>query len=403
MTQRIVVIGAGFAGVFSALAAARLRDLQGVSPRKLEITVIAPEPSMTVRPRLYEVAPAEMYAPLGELFRATDIRFVPGSVETIESATGLVRVSAMDGSQRELAYDRLILAAGSRLANPPIPGLADFAFSVDRRDEADALDRHLRALASRPYSVERNTAVIAGGGFTGIETATEFPMRMREALGPDAPIRVILVERNDAIGPDLGPGPRPVIEQALDSLGVERRLGVGVTSLDAHGTTLSNGEHIRSATVVWTAGVRATTLTEQVPSQRDKQGRLVVDADLRVPGAPHIFAAGDAANAATDGEGNRTLMSCQHAIPLGKSAGHNAVADLLGLPTQPYAQPEYGTCLDLGPWGAVVTTGWNRVIKTIGPEAKAMKRQINRIWIYPPKPDRTEAFAAAEPGIYGVL
>ncbi|WGF90201.1 NAD(P)/FAD-dependent oxidoreductase [Marinivivus vitaminiproducens] len=403
MTQRIVVIGAGFAGVFSALSAARLRDLQGLSPGELEIVVVAPEPLMTVRPRLYETTPGEMYAPLEELFRATEINFVAGSVETIDSATNRVVVATADGARRELAYDRLVLAAGSRLARPPIPGLADFAFSVDRRDEADALDRHLRELVSRPSSAERNTAVIAGGGFTGIETATEFPARMREVLGPDAPIRVILVERNSAVGPDLGPGPRPVIEAALDSLGVERRLGAGVSSLDVHGATLSNGEHIRSATVVWTAGVRATTLTEQVPSQRDKQGRLLVDADLRVPGTPRIFAAGDAANAATDDEGNRTLMSCQHAIPLGKSAGHNAVADLLNLPTKPYTQPEYGTCLDLGPWGAVVTTGWNRVIKTTGTEAKAMKRQINRVWIYPPKADRAHAFAAAEPGIYGVL
>lgn len=403
MAQRIIVIGSGFAGVFSALSAARLRDLQGVSPSDLEITVVAPEPLMTVRPRLYETTPAEMYAPLEDLFGATDIRYVQGSVTTIDDANSRILLTATDGTQRELGYERLILAAGSRLSRPPIPGLADYAFSVDRRDEADALDRHLRALASRPSSPERDTAVIAGGGFTGIETATEFPARMREILGTDAPIRVILVERNEAIGPDLGPGPRPVIEQALDSLGVERRLGAGVSSLDAEGATLSNGEHIRSATVIWTAGVRATMLTEQVPSERDKQGRLFVDADLRVPGAPHIFAAGDAANAATDDVGNRTLMSCQHAIPLGKCAGNNAVADLLGLPTKPYAQPEYGTCLDLGPWGAVVTTGWDRVIKTTGADAKAMKRQINRVWIYPPKADRAEAFAAAEPGVYGVL
>ncbi|HVJ40380.1 MAG TPA: NAD(P)/FAD-dependent oxidoreductase [Dongiaceae bacterium] len=403
MTKRIVIIGAGFAGMFSALSAARLRDIQGVSPADLEIAVVAPEPVMTVRPRLYENAPAEMVAPLGELFQSTDVRFVHGSVETIDCAGDRIVLTAPDGTPSELSYDRLILAAGSRLARPPLPGLADFAFSVDRRDEAAALDRHVRALASRPASAERDTVVIAGGGFTGIETAAEFPAKLRDVLGPEAAVRVIIVERNDAIGPDLGPGPRPVIEEALKHLGIESRLGVSVAAVDAHGVTLADGERIESATVVWTGGVRATTLTEQVPSERDRQGRLLVDSDLRVPGAPRIFATGDAANAATDDAGNRTLMSCQHALPLGKSAGNNAAADLLGLPTMPYAQSAYGTCLDLGPWGAVVTQGWNRVVQMTGAEAKAMKRQINSVWIYPPKADRAEAFAAAEPGKFAVV
>lgn len=403
MTKHIIIIGTGFAGVFSALSAARLRDIQGVSPSDLEITVIAPQPMMTVRPRLYESAPAQMAAPLDELFRATDVRFVHGCVETIDSAADRIGVAMPDGRRVEFAYDRLILAAGSRVARPPLPGLADFAFSVDQRDEAAALDRHLHALAARPPSAERDTVVVAGGGFTGIETATEMPARLREVLGPDAAPRVIIVERYDAIGPDLGPGPRPVIEEALDALGVERRLGVSVTAIDAHGVTLASGERIASATVVWTAGVRATTLTEHVPSERDKQGRLIVDRDLRVPGAPHIFATGDAASAATDDQGNRTMMSCQHAMPMGKSSGNNAAADLLGLPLRPYAQPEYGVCLDLGSWGAVVAQGWDRIVKMSGADAKVLKQQINQMWIYPPKADRAEAFAAAEPGTYGLV
>ncbi|MEJ0015570.1 MAG: FAD-dependent oxidoreductase [Acetobacteraceae bacterium] len=403
MAKRIVIIGAGFAGMFSALSAARLRDQQGVSSDALEIIVVAPEAALTVRPRLYETEPDAMVAPLGELFRATDIRFIAGVVETIDSAADRIVVTAPDGTRSELGYDRLIIAAGSRVARPPLPGLADFAFSVDRRDEAAALDRHVQALAERPASAERDTVVIAGGGFTGIETAAEFPVRLRKVLGADAAVRVIVVERNEAIGPDLGPGPRPVIEQALDALGVERRMGVAVAAVDPHGVTLGDGTRIDSVTVVWTGGVGATPITRQVPSERDRQGRLLVDGDLRVPGAPHIFAAGDAANAATDDKGNRTLMSCQHALPMGRSAGNNAAADLLGVPTLPYAQEPYGTCLDLGPWGAVVTQGWERVIQLTGAEAKAMKRQINTVWIYPPKADRAEAFAAAEPGRFATV
>ena len=82
---------------------------------------------------------------------------------------------------------------------------------------------------------------------------------------------------------------------------------------------------------------------------------------------------------------------------LGKFAGHNAAADLLGLPTQPYQQPRYVTCLDLGPWGAVLTEGWDRQVRLKGADAKNIKRHINGTLIYPPPADRAEALAAADP------
>ncbi len=101
--------------------------------------------------------------------------------------------------------------------------------------------------------------------------------------------------------------------------------------------------------------------------------------------------------AATDDDGNTALMCCQHALSLGRVAGHNAAAELLGLPTVRYSQPEYVTCLDLGPWGAVYTEGWERQVKLVREEAKSLKRRINTEWIYPPKADREAALAAADP------
>src|SRR5690606_5164392 len=102
--------------------------------------------------------------------------------------------------------------------------------------------------------------------------------------------------------PDMGTDARPVIDEALRKLGVETRLGVGVTSLDESGITLSSGEHIETATVIWAAGMRAAPLTAQIPAERDNFGRLLVDRDLRVPGVPGVFATGDAARAACDDE-----------------------------------------------------------------------------------------------------
>ena len=122
---------------------------------------------------------------------------------------------------------------------------------------------------------------------------------------------------------------------------------------------------------------------------------MAVECD-RVVEVPTIFAAGDTANAATDDLGHRALMSCQHANRLGASAGFNAAADLLGVPLEPYRQKNYVTCLDLGPSDAVFTRGWDSKVEMSGDKAKAMKREINTQWIYPPRANRPDAFKASE-------
>lgn len=395
MSKRILIVGAGFAGMWSALSAARLIDEAGRAD--VEVTLIAPDPHLHVRPRLYEEGPENMKAPLTEIFDTVGVKFVQGTVGQIHTDRREVAGRDTQGRAFTMAYDRLVLATGSKLFRPEIAGLAEHAFSVDQIDEAAALETHIRSLAQQPDTPARNTIVVAGGGFTGIETAAEMPARLRAVLGEDTQVRVVVVERNEAIGPDLGPGPRPVIETALRDLGVTWLLGQGVTAVDANGVTTADGTRIESKTVIWTAGVRASALTAQIPAQRDAAGRLYVDSNLAVEAVPGVYATGDVASAATDDEGNRTLMSCQHAMNLGRSAGHNAAADLLGLETIAYSQPKYVTCLDLGPWGAVYTEGWEREVKMSGQEAKQLKQRINTEWIYPPRADRDEVLAAADP------
>jgi NADH dehydrogenase len=395
MSKHILVVGAGFAGMWSALSAARLIDQHGRTD--IEVVLIAPEPHLHVRPRLYEENAAGMKAPLLDIFASTGVRFIQGTVERIHVERNEVDVLGADGTPSSLNYDRLVLATGSRLFRPQIPGLAQHAFSVDQVDEAATLEAHIKALATQPDTPARNTVVVAGGGFTGIETAAEMPARLRAALGADAKVRVIIVERNKEIGPDLGAGPRPLIVEALESLGVQWRLGAAVTSVDANGLSTSDGERIEASTVIWTAGVRASALTAQIPAERDALGRLHVDRNLRVLGVDTVYATGDVAYAATDDEGNHAMMSCQHAMNLGRSAGHNVAADLLGDAPIPYSQPKYVTCLDLGPWGAVYTEGWEREVKMSGAQAKQLKTRINTEWIYPPSAERAEAFAAADP------
>lgn len=396
MTQNIIIAGSGFAGVWAALSAARAVSMAG-KDEAVAITVVSPEASLHIRPRLYETAFDEMAPDVGPLLAAVGVRHVAGRVEAIDAAARQVTVHGNDGGTATLPYDRFVLATGSSLFMPDVPGLKEHAFNVDQLASARALHAHLTSLASQPDTPARNTIVIAGGGFTGIETAAEMPVRLQGILGPDAKVRVVVLERAPAIGWDLGPVPRPVILEAMAECGVEIIAGAGAVAVDAGGVTTSSGEYIPSSTVIWTAGARASTLAAQIPGEHDTLGRVAADPYLRAPAAPGIFVTGDTALAATDNDGHVASMSCQHALSLGRVAGHNAAAELVGLPLHPYSQPKYVTCLDLGPWGAIFTEGWDRQVKLTREEGKAVKREINTEWIYPPAPDRDAVFAVANP------
>ena len=397
MKQHILIIGAGFGGVWSALSAARLLDKH--DRNDVQITVLAPQAELRIRPRFYEADVHTKMAPLGDLFDAVGVKFVQGSADNIDAQSKQVTYSDVFGTQSTVSYDRLVMAAGSRVVRPDLEGMIEHAFDVDQIEQATELEAHIKALKNQPASAARNTVVVAGGGFTGIETATEMPARLRAALGDDVAIRVIVVDRGPQIAASMGDGIRPSIVEASEKLGIEWVLNASVAAVDADGVTLADGQRIESKTVIWTVGFRASPLTEKVTGTRDPQGRLHVDGNLKVKGLTDVFAAGDVAYAASDDLGNFAGMSCQHAICLGRHAGNNVAADLIGVAPITYSQPKYVTCLDLGAWGAVYTEGWDRQLKLVGHEAKELKTQINTVWIYPPVADRAIALAAADPMI----
>ncbi|KAH8773732.1 hypothetical protein F5883DRAFT_455081 [Diaporthe sp. PMI_573] len=395
MSKQIVIIGAGFAGLWSALSAQRLLKLRNQEDR-VKVLVIAPEPFLVLRPRLYEANAAGMRHHLGELFDSTGIDFFQGSVNTIDTEAHTVHAQPTPSTEftTPIKYDRLILAAGSSVKQPQgVAGLREFAFDIDALESATRLEKHVEGLSSLPESPARNTVVVCGAGFTGIELAAELPKRLLDHIGNP---RVILIESTDQLGPALGPGPRPVIAQAMKELGVEVKTSAVVSSVDAEGLTLTSGERIETMTTIWTAGVVATPLTQHIQGPKDSFSRLDVDRYLRTPSTEHVYATGDAARALADGEGHHALMSCQHAMQLGRVSGHNAAADLLGEPMVEYSQAVYGCCLDLGAYGAVIGRGWEREVRATGQRAKKVKEYINRKLIYPPG-DASEALNLADP------
>lgn len=381
--------------MWTALSATRLLDIHGHN--QVEVTVLAPQAELRIRPRFYEPEAHRLVAPIGELLDAVGVTFIKGAAETIDVQQKHVVYTDAAGARQIRPYDKLVLATGSGLALPDTQGVAQYAFDVDQIEQAIRLENHLKSLAELPPSRGRNTVVVAGGGFTGIETATEMPARLRAILGEHVDMEVIIVDRGEKVGASLGAEISQSIAEASDELGVTWRLKSSVVAVDEQGVTLGDGQRIEAKTVIWTTGVRASSLTAQIPGERDGLGRLHVDAHLQVIGQQDIFATGDVAYAATDDLGNHALMTCQHAIVLGRHAGNNVAAQILGVAPVAYSQPKYVTCLDLGGWGAVYTEGWDRQVKLTRQEGKALKTQINTVWIYPPAADRDVAWAAADP------
>jgi NADH dehydrogenase len=400
-SKQIVVLGGGFAGLWSAVGAARKLDELGYGVGVAQVTLVNRDAYHSIRVRNYEADLAAIRVPLAEVLDPIGVKQVIGDVTGIDHKGRSITVETSEGLTK-LSYDRLVIALGSQLVRPSIPGLAESSFDVDTFGGAARLTAHLARLTSQADSPGQWTVLVVGAGLTGIETAAEMPERLRaiqQQSGTSQPVRVILADRNPLVGSDMGDSARPVIEEALTSLGVEMRMAVDVAEVDQHGVTLTNGERIAANTVIWCAGMRASPLAAKFPVEQDRLGRLAVDEFMRVVGVPNVFAAGDVAAARIDGE-HSSVMSCQHGRPMGRFAGHNVVCDLFGLPLLPLSIDWYVTVLDLGPWGAVYTNGWDRHVVATGAVAKKTKQTINCQRIYPPRNGtRAEILAAAAPEV----
>ena len=387
----LVIVGGGFAGVWAAVTAAHER---AAADGDFPIRVVSPDGHIVMRPRLYEARPEDYRLPLAPTLAPVDIGIVQGAATAIDTDAGTIDIIGETGDAT-LAWDALVLAAGSVLNPPAAPGLAAHGFDIDSWAGAMKLDRRLADLAGDD-APGASTVAIVGGGFTGIELALEMRDRLAAHGADGEAATILLVEKAGEIGPELGPGPRREILAALADARIDIRLGSAVEQVTAESVTLTGGETLPCRTVVNTTGMRASPLAQSLGVPLDGIGRLPTDEMLRVDGRPAVFAAGDIAHARVDDAGHVALMSCQHAMPMGKAAGYNAARSLLGLDLRPYRQERYVTCLDLGRRGAVLTAGWDREVQATGATAKARKQVINGEIIYPPTGSRDDILAAGD-------
>lgn len=401
--SKIVVIGGGFAGFWSAAGAIR-RAIELGKENEVEVTVVSRDSFLNLRPRFYEPDLSKVRVPFERILKPIGVKSVEGNVEGIDFDNKTVTISSSSDTFA-LPYDKLVLATGSSLHKPNIPGLKEHGFSVDAFQEASKLHQHLDNLVTKRSLAGCYTAVVVGAGFTGLEVATEMVSMLKhvaEKNGDDpSAVRIKLVDHSD-IAPEFSEESRTVIKGALSDLGIESFTKVGVQSISEDGVVLSNGEKLPALTTIWTAGVKASPLTSLFPVERDNFGRLPVDQFLRVVGMDDVYAAGDCARVLTD-ETHVAMMSCQHAQPQGKFVGYNVASDLYEQDSLPYKQPNYVTCLDLGDWGGLLTEGWDRKVVSKGKDAKELKINVNTKFIIPPLDDKEGILKESAPKYIATL
>ncbi|MBZ0299788.1 MAG: NAD(P)/FAD-dependent oxidoreductase [Anaerolineae bacterium] len=368
MNKQVVIIGGGFGGLY---AASRLKDAP------VDVTLIDRRNHHLFQPLLYQVAtgalsPADIATPLrGLLKHQRNARVMMG--EVVDFDTDNRQVILRDGTVR---YDTLIVASGSGknyFGNDQwskwAPGLktVEDATEIRRRilGAFEAAERESDPEAVRAWL----TFVIIGGGPTGVEMAGALAEVAYETLRHDfrsinpADARIILVQSGDQILPMYHEDLSNRATAMLQRLGVEVRTGGRVTDVNAHGVTLSSGDQqdfIAARTVVWTAGVRASSLgkalAECTGAALDRGGRVVVEPDLSVPGHPEIFVIGDLAHAAHQ-TGEPLPGVAQVAIQQGRYVGNVIRARLRGANIRPFAYQDRGNMAIIGRGAAIAEIG----------------------------------------------
>lgn len=395
--QRILVLGAGFSGLWSAVGAARRLDQ--LKDQDTEIVVVNKDQWHNIRVRNYEADLSAVRVNLHDVLDPIGVKLIEAEVLGFNFEQQSVQLRTANGTE-DINYDRLVMALGSHVVKPDIPGI-ELSFDVDTYAGGARLNQQITNIPQQAASTGQFTVVVVGSGLTGCEAATEAVSKLHHNLSnagiDSSKARVIITDHNNEIGSNMGASAVPVIKQALADLGIQTRTGIKVTAIDKGGIYLDNGEYIAANTVIWCGGMRANQLTANFGLELDHFGRLPVDKFLRVQGLKNVFATGDCAHFEIS-PGHQNVMSCQHGRPMGRHTGYNVVSDLSGQEMLALTIDWYVTVLDLGAWGAVYTEGWQRQVVATKGVAKNTKMTINRERIYPPlNHNRTDILAAAAP------
>lgn len=353
---RIVVLGGGFGGVYTAL---HLERLLGNSA---DITLVSRENFLLFTPMLHEVAASDidithLVSPLRALLRHATV-FV-GEVESIDCQARSVAVKhGSEAHLHRLPYDHLVVALGSITNFYGLPGLEQHALTMKTLGDAIHLRNEVIAALEEADGEcaaggdEPLTFVVAGGGFAGVETIAGLNDFVREGLAfyprvTSSRIRMVLVHAGSVILPELGEKLGGYAQRELEKCGVEIITNAKVAGVGHEGVRLADGRLIPNRLIVWTAGTSPHPLLHDLPCQLD-HGRIVVDETLAVPGFPGLWAVGDCAVVPDRRTGKPHPPTAQHAIREAKTAARNIAACIEGKPAVPFTFRTIGQLAAIG-------------------------------------------------------
>ena len=380
MKKRLLIIGGGFAGFWSAISAVRQsREIQ--KRGEVEITLVNPDNQVTIRQGLNEGVRFE----LDKYLKPLGVHQIIGRAEDIKPEKNEVVVSIAQGHSI-LHYDYLIIAAGASLKPSNLQGISH-TFNLASFDNAEKLEGHIVDLAKKDFLEEGAlTFVVVGSEFTGLETVAGIDQKIRtiEAYysGKKSNFRIVLLESGNQIGSAFSTECRQYIMDVVASKNIEVISDIEITAIGPASILLNNGTCISTRTVIWTKDMIASSLTKSFKGVKDHLNRLVVDQFLKVPGYDNVIAAGNVAHTFGDNRYS-SLMDCQYAQFEGRWAGHNAINDLFNTQLKEYVHPGYVTCVDLGEPQTVYATDWELSLQKKRYEERAIERHINLVTMYP--------------------
>lgn len=359
MTTRILILGGGFGGLYTAL------ELEKTIARDsdVEVTMVNRDNFFLFTPMLHEVAAGDLdLANIVNPFRKMlqRVNFFNGDVESIDLKAKKVTVfHGHEHHHHDLEYDHLVLGLGSVTNFFRLPGLEERALTMKSLGDAiflrNRMIANLEAADFECFPDQRQsllTFVVAGGGFAGVETIASMNDFLRSAIKfyphlSEEMLRVVLIHPGSVILPELGEKLGRYAQTKLAQRKIEIRVNTKVDGVFERGVKLSDGTMIESSTLVWTAGTSPHPILQTLPCESEK-GRIIVNEYMEVPGWPGVWALGDCAVVPDPKTGKAYPPTAQHALREGKVLGQNIIAAIRGGKRKPFVFSILGLLASIG-------------------------------------------------------
>ncbi len=369
--QRIVILGGGFAGVYTAMYLEK--GMYPIERERFEISLVSLENYMVFQPLLPEVISGtiemmHVIAPIRRLAKRTNV--LTREIQAIDLERRVVTLGPeFQPKTKELPFDHLVIALGSRLNYDLVPGMRDHAIPFKYLGDAlrlrNAIVQVLEEADNETEPIERQrllTFIVGGGGFSGVECIAELHDFLRSALPAYrtlkmSEVRVMLLQSADRILPELSESLAAYAHKILTDRGIDIRLNTRLKAVTSIGVVIQRKDQqveelVPSRVTVATVPSAPHRLVETLPYEKDKPGRIVVNPEMNVPGKSNIWALGDCA-AVPQPDGIMSPPTAQHALRQAKTCADNILATLRGTPMKRFSFTGLGKLASLGHHSAV--------------------------------------------------